>query len=75
MKLNIKRTVLIGFAFMAISSFWQMYDAVMPKMLTNTFGIEELYTGMVMAADNVVAAFLLPASSGATLNSVIFTHP
>ncbi len=60
MKLNIKRTVLIGFAFMAISSFWQMYDAVMPKMLTNTFGIEELYTGMIMAADNVVAAFLLP---------------
>ncbi len=64
MKLNIKRTVLVGFAFMAISSFWQMYDAVMPKILTNTFHIEEIASGAIMAADNVIAALLLPFFGG-----------
>ncbi len=48
MKLDIKRTVLVGFAFMAISSFWQMYDAVMPKILTNTFHIEEIASGAII---------------------------
>ena len=30
MKLNTKNTVLIGFAFLAISAFWQMYDNLVP---------------------------------------------
>ncbi len=64
MKLDTKRTVLVGFAFLAISSFWQMYDAIMPKILTNTFNIEEIFSGAIMAADNVVAAFLLPLFGG-----------
>ncbi len=64
MKLDTKRTVLVGFAFLAISSFWQMYDAIMPKILTNTFDIGEMFSGAIMAADNVVAAFLLPLFGG-----------
>ena len=60
MKLDKKRTFLIGFAFLAIMAFWQMYDAVIPKMLVNTFKINEFITGFIMAADNVLAFFLLP---------------
>ena len=33
MKLNYKRTILIGFAFMAISGFWQVYDNIIPLIL------------------------------------------
>ncbi len=60
MKLNYKRTILIGLAFLTISAFWQMYDNVIPLILKNTFGLGETVTGFIMAADNVLALFLLP---------------
>lgn len=60
MKLNTKRTILIGLAFMSISTFWQFYDNEIPKILKNTFGLGESWTGVIMALDNVLALFLLP---------------
>ncbi|MCR4588485.1 MAG: MFS transporter [Lachnospiraceae bacterium] len=60
MKLNYKRTFLIGLAFLSISSFWQMYDNIIPLILKNTFGLGETVTGVIMAMDNVLALFLLP---------------
>jgi len=60
MKLNYKRTILIGLAFLSISAFWQMYDNVVPLILKNSFGLGETVTGAVMAMDNVLALFLLP---------------
>lgn len=60
MKLNYKRTILIGLAFLSISAFWQMYDNVIPLILKNTFGLGETITGAIMAGDNVLALFLLP---------------
>ena len=64
MKLNTKRTILVGFAFLSISAFWQMYDNLIPKILTETFGIGESISGVIMAADNVLALFLLPLFGG-----------
>ena len=64
MKLNVKRTILVGFAFLSISAFWQMYDNLVPKILTETFGIGESISGIIMAADNVLALFLLPLFGG-----------
>ena len=61
MKLNVKRTILIGFAFLSICAFWQMYNKVIPLILTNTFHLNESLSGVIMAADNVLALFLLPA--------------
>ena len=40
MKLNNKRTVLVGLAFLSICAFWQMYDNVVPLILTNTFHLK-----------------------------------
>ena len=60
MKLNNKRTILVGLAFLSICAFWQMYDSVIPLMLTKTFHLHETYSGAIMAADNVLALFLLP---------------
>ena len=59
-KLNYGRTFLIGLAFLSISSFWQVYDNIIPLMLKNSFGLGETVTGVVMALDNVLAIFLLP---------------
>ena len=64
MKLNTKRTCLVGFAFLSISAFWQMYDNLVPKILTETFNVGESLAGMIMAADNVLALFLLPLFGG-----------
>ena len=64
MKLNNKRTVLVGLAFLSICAFWQMYDNVVPLILSNTFRLNETWTGMIMAADNVLALFLLPLFGG-----------
>ncbi len=60
MKLNYRRTFLIGLAFLSISAFWQMYDNIIPLILQGTFGLGETITGVIMAADNVLALFLLP---------------
>lgn len=60
MKLNYKRTFLVGLAFLSICAFWQLYDNVIPLILTNTFHLNETYSGAIMAADNVLALFLLP---------------
>lgn len=60
MKLNYKRTILTGLAFMSITSFWSMYDAVQPLILKNSFQMNEVWNGVVMAMDNVFALILLP---------------
>lgn len=60
MKLNYKRTFLVGLAFMSICAFWQLYDAIIPLILRDTFHINDTFSGMIMAADNVLALFLLP---------------
>ena len=60
MKLNYKRTFIVGLAFLSICAFWQMYDNVIPLILTNTFHLNETYSGAIMAADNVLALFMLP---------------
>lgn len=60
MKLNAKRTALVGLAFLAISSFWQLYDFAVPLILKNTYSLSDTWAGVVMAMDNVLALFLLP---------------
>ncbi len=64
MKLNVKKTVQVGFAFLSICAFWQMYNAIIPIILTYTFHMNETISGAIMAADNVLALFLLPLFGG-----------
>ena len=60
MKLNYKRVLLVGMAFFLISAFWQAYDAIVPLILTNHFGLPQTISGAVMSIDNVLAVFMLP---------------
>ena len=60
MKLNYKRTILVGFSFFLICAFWQAYDNTIPLILTNKFGMSQTWSGVIMAADNVLALFMLP---------------
>ena len=60
MKLNYKRTILVGFAFFLITAFWQTYDTMVPKILTDKFGLAQTWSGAIMALDNILALVLLP---------------
>ena len=60
MKLSYKRTMLVGMAFFLILAFWQAYDSIVPKILTDKFGLPQVWSGVIMALDNVLALFLLP---------------
>lgn len=60
MKLNYKRTILVGFAFFLISAFWQAYETIIPLMLTNKFGLDQTWSGVIMSLDNILALFMLP---------------
>ena len=60
MKLNYKRVILVGMAFFLISAFWQAYDAIIPLILTNHFGLPQTVSGAVMSLDNILAVFMLP---------------
>ena len=60
MKLNIRRTMLVGLAFLSICAFWEMYDFTTPLVLKNTYHLGDTWAGVVMAMDNILALFLLP---------------
>ena len=60
MKLNYKRTILIGFAFMSILAFWQFYDQVIPYILEEKFNLSTFKANALMSVDNVLAVFMLP---------------
>ena len=64
MKLNVKRTVLIGLAFMSILSFWQFYDQVIPYLLEFHFGLKTIEANSIMSIDNILALFMLPLFGG-----------
>ena len=60
MKLNTKRTILVGLAWLSISTFWQVYDSVIPLILRDTFHMNDALAGFIMALDNILALFMLP---------------
>ena len=60
MKLNYQRTILIGLAFLSIQLFWGFYEAVISKMLVDSFGLNPFWSNFVMTFDNILGLFLLP---------------
>jgi len=60
MKLDYKKTIYVGLAFLLISMFWQTYDNITGKILIDKFGLNQTWSGLVMAVDNILALALLP---------------
>ncbi len=72
MKLDMKKTFLIGFGFLGISALWQLYNAFVPIFLQTGhpnfiskrevlgFGLNATATGAIMGIDNLAAIFILP---------------
>ncbi len=60
MRLNYLRTFFVGFAFLSICSFWNLYDSIIPLILENNFDKSDTYIGVILALDNIFAIFMLP---------------
>jgi MFS family permease len=71
LKLDYKKTFLIGFGFFGISVMWTLYNAYVPIYLQAGnptfdapgevgFGLGAGLTGVIMTLDNIAAFFLLP---------------
>ncbi len=60
LKLDYKRTLKVGVAFLGIMLFWEVYDYIMPLILSNYFGLSAAQYGIIMGLDNLLAIFLLP---------------
>ena len=60
MKLNYRNTFYIGLIFFIISLFWQTYDMMIARTMIDKFGLNQTWSGIVMAVDNIMAVILLP---------------
>jgi len=67
MKLNVKRTIFVGLAFLTIMMLWQVYNWYVPiflnDFLSNLFKGDKLLIGIIMALDNLFAIFMIPLMS------------
>lgn len=64
MKLDYKRTIYIGMAFLGISAFWQLYDVIIPLILENQFALDKTWTGLVMSLDNILSLLAIQVLVG-----------
>ena len=58
-KLNYPKTLLLGFGFFAISLTWAVYNAFIPKILSN-YITSATIIGVIMTIDNYLAIFIQP---------------
>ena len=72
MKLDNKRTIFVGFAFLTISAFWQVYDSIIPLILKYFFAIGDTLSGAIMA---LMAKKAKPTKIVLLLSSFIFISP
>ncbi len=61
LKLDYRRTFLIGFGFLASSLAWALYNSFVPLMLKDRFGLASVMVGFVMTIDNFFGIIFQPA--------------
>ncbi len=59
MKLDYKKTFLIGLVFFSITMISSLHDSLTPKILYS-FGVGETAIGTIMAVDNILAIIMMP---------------
>lgn len=60
MKLNNKRVLLLGVVFLSISILNGAHDSITNKILEEQFNVPAIWSGLIMAIDNILALFMLP---------------
>ncbi len=60
MKLDYRKTFLIGFGFLASSLAWSLYNAYIPTMLEERFALSTTVIGTIMTIDNFFGLIFQP---------------
>lgn len=60
MKLNYKNVIYSSLAFGWITIFWFGYDTLIQTININAFGLNTVYSGLILAIDNILGLFVLP---------------
>lgn len=60
MKLDYRKTFLIGFGFLASSLAWSLYNAYVPTMLEERFALSTTVIGTIMTIDNFFGIIFQP---------------
>jgi maltose/moltooligosaccharide transporter len=60
MRLDYRKTFLLGFGFFGVSVIWGVYNAFVPLFLANKFDLSPVLIGFFMTLDNVAALFIQP---------------
>lgn len=60
MKLNYGKMFLLGFGFFGVSVIWGVYNAFVPVILDQRFGLDIRWIGFFMTLDNIAALLIQP---------------
>jgi Na+/melibiose symporter-like transporter len=60
MRLDYKKTFLIGFGFFASSIAWSLYNSLVPVMLEQRFLLATTFIGIIMTIDNFFGVIFQP---------------
>lgn len=71
-KLDYKKTLLLGFGFLASSLAWSLYNSLVPPLLDNRFELSTATIGIIMTIDNVFGIVFQPLVG--TLSDRTFTR-
>ena len=59
-KMNYLKTFLLGFGFFGVSVIWSVYNAFVPLILDQRFGLEAGFISFIMVLDNIAALLIQP---------------
>jgi maltose/moltooligosaccharide transporter len=60
MRLDYRKTFLLGFGFFGVSVIWGVYNAFVPLFLANKFNLSPALIGFFMTLDNIAALLIQP---------------
>ncbi len=60
MKLDYRKTFLLGLGFLGVSAIWSIYNAFVPAFLDRKFGLSPVWIAFFMTLDNTTALLIQP---------------
>lgn len=59
-RIDYKNVVLGSLPYLGMISFFQVYDGIVPLMLTGTFGLSNAFTGTIVAIGSLLGLLMMP---------------
>ena len=60
MKLNIGKTLLLGFGFFGVSILWSIHDSYVPVLLGKDFALDASVVGTILTVNTIIVFLIQP---------------